>query len=159
MAKSNEKHADPDETFTTFSIRLGARETALLREAMEQKGWTAANFIRRATLDRAAHIMNTSRHTEIDFEGWARRLAAQLCVPEVIMTCDDDLERTPMGPPLLINEVPYSFETRNQLEVEDVARLREAIHRGGAELLTRMLAECDRLRPGKKAITIDPEKL
>jgi uncharacterized protein (DUF1778 family) len=134
---------------TTYSIRLGEPERALLTRALKTRGWTATHFIRQATLEKAAHIDNTSQFTEFDFDRLARRLAKQLCEPEPKYGWDDpesvlsDIsnlqEAVPAMPGL------YGTTEPPPLTTTDVERLRQAVHFGGAEFLRRILDECDRL--------------
>lgn len=136
---------------TTYSIRLGELERALLTRALKVKGWTATHFIRQATLEKAAHVDNTSQFTEFDFDRLARRLATQLCEPKP-MFGDDHPDNSGLvditGLREAIPDLPpdlYATTEPPPLTTSDVERLREAVRLGGAEFLRRVLDECDRL--------------
>jgi hypothetical protein len=61
--KKRPSHKDEDSireasASTTFSIRLTHEQRALIEEAAQLKGWTAATLIRTASIERAANIKN-----------------------------------------------------------------------------------------------------
>ena len=137
------------ENLTTYSIRLGENERALLTKALKAKGWTETHFIRQATLEKAAHVDNTSQFIQFDFDRLARRLAKQLCEPEPKFgderdpdygLADVDVLRARLDFPGL-----YMTTEPPPLTTNDVEQLRQAVHLGGAEFLRRVLDECDRL--------------
>ena len=81
MAKNRRKKTAADtqsveaESLTTFSIRLNDEQRDLLLKAAALRGWTPTGLVRIATIERAAHIVNTSEQKSIDFKGLAADLA------------------------------------------------------------------------------------
>lgn len=135
---------------TTYSIRLGEAERALLARVLEAKGWTATHFIRQATLEKAAHVDNKGRFTKFDFDGLARRLAKRLCEPEILLG-DSEHPEFPPSPFKGWREegdlLPTTYATTEPppLNGSDVDELRKAVRLGGSEFLQLVLDECDRL--------------
>lgn len=152
--------ADEESTasVTTYSIRLTERDRRILEEALEVTGWTPTHFITRATLERAAHLANTRKPKNLDFDKLARRLALQLCDPEiggrdivtdaVVDLSGDSFDR-------------ISFFTNTSLAEHDVTELARASNFGGAEFLAKIIDECRRLVVNRATLPepIDPTNL
>ncbi len=138
-------------SYTTYSIRLIDRDRASLEEALARKGWTATHFIREATIEKAAHIRNTSAPTSFDFDKLARRLALQLCDPKVLVGVASDPEGGLTSFDAFASSLPqlsadlFSTTDPAPLKLADVEEVRRAGRFGGTEFLLRLLDECDRL--------------
>lgn len=170
-ARPTGKKAEKGASLTTYSIRLSESERALLTRVLEARGWTAAHFIRQATLEKAAHIDNTSHFIDkVDFDSWARRLAKQLCEPAVMVGDDESPESGLSHFDDWVNEVAHGYSGHvwgttepRPLATSDVAQFREAVYYGGVEFLRRVLDECDRLVVHKRSDLlpppVDPAKL
>ena len=65
---------DQSKEMTTFSIRLTSEQRERLVQAAEKQGWSPTNLIRTAALERAAHILNTTRPSQINFDEEARKI-------------------------------------------------------------------------------------
>lgn len=146
---------------TTYSIRLSIQERELLTSALQAKGWTPTRFIHQAALEKAAQIHNTARPNSFDFEGFARRLAKQLCCPDFGVGDSADLsgELFPLSEWKIANtEDLYVSSTPAPLNADGVGQLRRAFTLGGGEFLLRVLSECDRLVQRSDALPapIDP---
>src|SRR5262249_25968751 len=70
---------------TTFSIRLTEPERDRVTKAAQLKGWTPTNFVRTATLEKAAHVLNTSQVTNFNFKRLANTVAEHLCGPKSVL--------------------------------------------------------------------------
>jgi uncharacterized protein (DUF1778 family) len=66
------------EDTTSLSIRLTHRERELLTEAAELRGESPTRFIKSSACTTAAHLMNTSRKTTVNFEALAHKIATLL---------------------------------------------------------------------------------
>jgi uncharacterized protein (DUF1778 family) len=62
----------------TFSVRFTEEQRALINAAAELRGWTPTNLLRVAALEKAAHIVNTSTRTRVDFKDLAATVATQI---------------------------------------------------------------------------------
>ena len=71
-----------------FGIRFADSERIVLRDAAARLGWTITKLVRMSAVERAAHILNTSQRTKIDFPGIADRLARVLCDRTPHEVCD-----------------------------------------------------------------------
>jgi uncharacterized protein (DUF1778 family) len=153
---------DAAPTLTTYSIRLSESERAHLARALEVKGWTATHFIRQATLEKAAHVANTSRFTTFDFDHLARWLAKLMCEPPIKI-------RDPLHPEAELRDVdasaydqPDPYPTTEPLTRTDIEEVRKAVRLGGTEFLKNVLDECDRLVMHQRVdlpSPVDPAKL
>jgi uncharacterized protein (DUF1778 family) len=158
MAKRRpQKPAEEEPTLTTYSIRLDERDAALLRRALDLKGWSATHFIRKAAIERAVHVINTTAATDLDFTGMARRIAKQICEPEVMFGMRENPEEGYSKAAEYQAFSPYDFGTDDALKPDELPLFKEVARKGGSEFLAQVLAECDRLRPGRRVPTIDPE--
>src|SRR5438045_5669127 len=77
-AASTRLATDEEKDLSTLSVRFTDEQRDLLVRAAELRGWTPTALIRTAALERAAHIVNTSRVTKFDFKGLASELAERL---------------------------------------------------------------------------------
>ena len=129
----------PQPKEVAFSVRLTLEEHELLKKAAALRGWTATNLIRTATLERATHILNTSRVTTFNFKGLAVRLADQLFKARTLYP-EMREEDAPDAPDDYIPPI-----TAHALPVDAVTELREAARLGGGEFLTQVLEYCEGL--------------
>jgi hypothetical protein len=118
----------------TFSIRLTAEQHDLVQKAAKLKGWTPTSLIRTATIERAAHVINTKTLTKFDFRGLASEMARSLFERR---TVKHHLDREQQE---YLDHAPENFEPVLDVPVEplggDVAvRLKDAAQFGGAEFL------------------------
>lgn len=127
------------EPTTTLSTRLSAEQKDLIEQAAQVQSWTASNLMRKAAVERAAHILNTGRPTRFAFGSFAERLAEQLCSPELWVDADDGKE--------LIQWEIYD-EGREVhvgvLEPYELNTLREALELGGVEFMWQVVEACQR---------------
>ena len=157
MAAKRTKKAAEEPNLTTYSNRLDERETALLRRALDVKGWTATHFIRKAAIERAVHVINTTAATDLDFTGMARRVAKQLCLPDVMFKASDPFDDSYSKAADYPEFSSFDFATDDELKPDELPLFKDVVRKGGSEFLAQVLAECDRLRPGRQIPTIDPE--
>jgi hypothetical protein len=115
-------------------------------------GWTPTHFVRQATLEKAAHVENTSTPTSFDFDRLARRLATQLCEPAVMIGHDSEPESGLASLDAFLDSLPNDFAKGffsrfdpSPLKLSDVELIRKAGRLGGAEFLNKLLDECERL--------------
>jgi len=84
MKKAAQKHSKKPvqksgkEDTTSLSIRLTYKERDLLTQAAELRDESPTRFIKSSACTTAAHLMNTSRKTSINFEALAQKLATLL---------------------------------------------------------------------------------
>lgn len=161
MPKRNLQVDSPDSVMV--SIRLTAAERRLAEEAAAQKGWKLATFLRNASLERAAHILNLARSTTLNFHGLASQLADQIVGERhaSLATEEDTGSYTTFGrygvkdDILLIdleraiknNDVHVAEISPPPLDPETVQVLEDAARLGGAEFLAAVVAECRRRAP------------
>ncbi len=153
--------------FTTYCIRLNGAEKALLERALSRKGWTPTHFVRQATLEKAAHVENVSTPNTLDFDGLVRRLAKQLCKPEVMVADKSHPVAEAMSADRFFSEyssIPNvcAFTEPSPLALKDVEAVRTAGRLGGAEFLNKLLQECERLVAHQRTDLpppIDPDRL
>ena len=62
----------------TFSVRLTEEQRDIINKAAALRGWKPANLLRVAALEKAAHIINTTTQTKVDFRGLAYEVARTL---------------------------------------------------------------------------------
>lgn len=154
-----------------FSVRLTADEHELLKQAAALRGWTPTNLIRTATLERAKHILNTSRVTTFNFKGLAVRIADQLFrqrTYEVTYQLDEHHTSTvqmnagQLGK--LVDDgddaVPVAVRPDSEeFTVDALADLKMAVKFGGGEFLAQILEYCEGLTASKRSdvpAPIDP---
>ncbi|MBV9548061.1 MAG: DUF1778 domain-containing protein [Alphaproteobacteria bacterium] len=144
MAKKAPKRAPADRSskaeekdLSTLSIRVTEKDRELLAQAAELRGWTPTALIRTAALERAAHILNTSRATKFDFKVLASQIAARLFQGHRIkhqISHDEwnSLEGLAPEDCSLDVDVP-------PLEIDTLRKLRDAARLGGAEFLAAVV--------------------
>ena len=136
----------PAETIT-LSVRLTEAQHALLTQAAELRGWSPTSLLRSAALEKAAHIVNTSTPTRIEFQAIAILIAQQLCLkPKVrVMSRDgtweladvlDDLEGGAQMHPDIEHAVYIEPQPWSAFMVEQLAG---AVRFGGTEFLNMIL--------------------
>lgn len=124
-----------DKDTTTFSIRLTDEQRDRVMRAAQLKGWTPTSLIRTATLERAAHIINTSQITRPNLKALALMAARQLFefrTYQRALTFDeitevDQLQGGDDPPSIIIPVVP--------LPIEVLAQIKRAAYLGGSEFL------------------------
>lgn len=127
------------EPTTTLSTRLSADQKDLIERAAQIQSWTASNLIRKAAVERAAHILNTGRPTRFPFGAFAEKLAQQLCSPELWVEDSDGKE--------LIQWEIYDDDREvhvGALEPYQLNQLREALELGGVEFMWQVVEACQR---------------
>ena len=166
-AKKRTKPADPKVGFTTYCIRLTQSEKELFEKALATTGSIPTRFIRNATLERAAHIENTSTPTSFPFDRLARRLAEQLCEPRILVGNESDVP-IPIDrffeqfAQELVSPGTYALTDPPSLGFDDISRLRDAVRLGGAEFLSKIVDYCDQLQGDQRPNLpppIDPANL
>lgn len=138
----------------TFSTRLTEEQRDRVVDAAEIRSWSPSNLIRVAALEKAAHILNTSRQTRFDFRRLASKLAKQLMNPEVHFNADDQVSED-----MAYDSFVNAGGDVEKLTLADVSELRIACRLGGAELLNMIIAACETLmEPDRKDLPepIDP---
>lgn len=128
-----------------FSVRLTIEEHELLKKAAALRGWTPTNLIRTATLERAAHILNTSRVTTFNFKELAVVLADQLFKPRQIR-----VEIDPEDVDVPEDVTPSITTTAEALPVSVLSELRKAARLGGGEFLGQVLEYCEGLTASQR---------
>jgi len=148
-----------------FSVRLTADEHDLLKQAAALRGWTPTNLIRTATLERAKHILNTSRVTTFNFKGLAVRIADQLFkrrTYEVTLGFDEDMTLTVQMSAAELGKLPDDASVvavrpdSEEFPVDDLSELKMAVRYGGGEFLTQILEYCEGLTASKRSDVPSP---
>lgn len=65
----------PRQDTATFSVRFTDEQRDLITKAAAVRGWSAANLLRLAALEKAAFVLNTASPNQIDFQDIARKVA------------------------------------------------------------------------------------
>lgn len=153
----------------SYSVRLTDRERALVFEAARIKNWTATSLIKHSAVERAAHIVNTTRPNTFKFADRARVLAKLLSKPEPVVSFADEHPGSP-GSPVgeffndFFDSHPEASPTiwPRPADLEQLREIRRAVELGGTEFVMQILVECERLltedRPDLPA-PIDPANL
>lgn len=158
---AQEKPVGPKEI--AFSVRLTAEEHEVLKQAAATRGWTPTNLIRTATLERARHILNTSRVTTFNFKGLAVRIADQLFKPRTydvrlaeehstwtVQMTSEQLQN--LGPGPGDDSIVTSVAPREgEFPIEVLPDLRQAVKYGGGEFLSLILEYCEGLTASKRS--------
>ena len=143
-----------------FSVRLTSDEHELLKQAAAARGWTPTNLIRTATLERAKHILNTSRITTFNFKGLAVKIADQLFKPRTyeVRWQSDHSGRTERLTAAALRQLAdedgqVTSVTPDSAEfpVESVTELKLAARYGGGEFLNQILEYCEGLTAAKRS--------
>ena len=146
----------PSEATTTLSTRLTAEQKDLIEQAAQLQSWTASNLMRKAAVERSAHIVNTGQPTRFAFGMLAERLASQLCDPELWLDGEE-------GPEIIQWELHDSngdLVNIPRLTLHELNRLREALHLGGMEFMDQVVDACQkRLSSDGLPEPIDPNTL
>ena len=146
-ARPNDSEAN---AVTVFGIRFSDSERIVLRDAAAKLGWTITKLVRMSAVERAAHILNTSQRTKIDFPGIADRLARVLCDRTPHEVCDaSDPEAPSISFERFVESLGPSNEgyltTPEAVSANDLPTLRTAYLLGGAEFLKLVLERCTAL--------------
>lgn len=135
---------------TTFSLRLNDEDRDHVVGAAALRGWSPTNLIRTATVDRATHILNTSRSAT--FKGLAVRIAEQLFRPRmyeaIFVNPGGEIWEKRISEAELegVGEEPENHShfigARPVIEAlpgDALTELRTAVRLGGAEFLTQII--------------------
>lgn len=146
----------PSGSLTTYSIRLTPEERDRLEDALRVTGWSAAHFLTRAATEKAAHVLNARTPRSFDFDQLARRVATQLCAPEV-KAFDQGGEPVDLA---RIEEQQGIYFVADKFEEAAVHRLAEGIRLAGPEFDAKVIDECQRIVINRSALPepIDPAK-
>ena len=152
----------------TFSTRFTEEQRDRVVAAAEIRGWTPSNLMRVATIEKAAHILNTSRKTKFDIERLVSRVVQQLMAPGAT-TCGpvdqtDQLSRAQVEELLddALDAGPEGSGHKaflNALSQDEIDLLKQGARLGGAELLNMIIQACESLAtPDRKDLPepIDP---
>jgi uncharacterized protein (DUF1778 family) len=164
--------SEPEPTDTvTFSLRLTEGQRDLLTKAAELRGWKPTNLLRIAGLDRAAHIVNTSTLTRVDFRGLARTVADQIFAERSchLLNEDDQLEQAAAFESQS-DIPPYWDSTRRRPVIVSILNrpysfldfLKNGALFGGAEFLNLIIQSCEeisRRAQGDLPPPVDPTSL
>jgi hypothetical protein len=149
----------------SFSVRLTEEQRSLITRAAALRGWKPAQLLRVAAYEKAAHILNTSEETNVDFRGVAQRVAELIAKErqgtdgrgELLVV--DDLSDPPLPDP---EDRPVVQVTPPLLTLDEIAELRAAARFGGAEFLSLIVEACDAIakKVGRHLPPpVDPETL
>jgi len=143
------------ESMTTFSVRLTEEQRDLVTRAAQLRGWTPTNLIRTATLERAAHLVNTSRITKFDFKGLASDVAQRLFEPRIVT---HHLSREEME--ILLHDhpdAPAVIDVPVQpLPIDTLFQLKRAARLGGSEFVNLIIEFAEGLTASQRADLPDP---
>jgi uncharacterized protein (DUF1778 family) len=133
----------------TLSVRLTDKQKELLSQAASLRGWTVANLLKTAALEKAAHIVNTSTTTTVDFKDVAGKVAdqiftrrsAHMCYEGAIVDADvlkTDAELMESGGSYVfpVQISPWHMPPSFAAQIEKAARF------GGTEFLNLLVQAC-----------------
>lgn len=149
------------------SVRLSPEERTLLEEAAAQRGWKLARFLRVSALERAAHVLNTSRPTSFSFQAAAERLAEGLVGPRRVQMVDPEANAAwgdfgagpvdfPYADKVTLDRVRLEGFTPAPLSAPEMEQFREAVRLGGTEFVAQVVAECQRVLRAAPDTTLPP---
>lgn len=144
-------------TSATYSARFDDGQRQLLEQAANLQGQSVAHFIRLASLEKAAHVLNTGAPTRFDFHGVAARLAEQLVRPKAHFfgPLREELQEADVES---LEDVTVETDSYSS---DDLAEIARAIELGGAEFWRMVYAGCiSRLAPGSQTLPepVDPKQ-
>ncbi len=142
----------------SYSARFDDSQRKLLEKAASRQGQSVAQFIRLASLERAAHVLNTGSPTQFDFYGIAGLLAKQMVNPTV-SHIDPDGGIHDRNPYDREEEFEAVASCLSRAEIEQLTR---AFELGGAEFWKLVSTTClMRLSPDSSGLPepIDPKQL
>lgn len=137
-----------------LSIRFPEEQYKLLTRAAELKGWTPTNLLRVASLEKAAHIVNTETLTKLDFKKLAHEIAENLFSYRQWLGPVVGLEG--MHPIDSELEESLRLEPAERLPNEALLKLKEAARFGGAEFLALIVEYSEGLAAGRLTQLPDP---
>lgn len=164
ISKSVHTKAEDQENLTTFSIRLNDQQRELVEKAASLRGWTPTNLVRVATIERAAHIVNTAELKQTDFKGFAADLAKWMFAPRSIDQALSQADLANLDFQAQDDESSVAFlpVDINPLPVSDVHRFKRAAQLGGAEFMSLMVEFAESLTASHRTDlekAIDPADL
>lgn len=150
----------------TFSVRLTEEQRDRLTKAAELRGWTPTNLLRIAALEKAAHIVNTSTLTKMDFRTLAMEIASCLFGERRAYTLSRGGERIQaevyedLTVPLQLAQfeddfVPIEVEPK-RMTVTQLEHLIRASRYGGSEFLSMVLDACSSVTAPDRSDLPDP---
>lgn len=155
----------------TLSVRLTEGQRDLLTAAAELRGWTPTNLLRVAALERAAHIVNTSTLTRVDFKGLARTVADQIFAERSCHIPKGHGELEPVAAFESLADIPPYFDSSDPSPIlvsllnrphSFLEELRDGAQFGGAEFLRLVIQACEeiaRRAEGNLPSPVDPNSL
>ncbi len=143
------------------STRVNHAEKKLIDEAASLRGWSTSKLVRVAVLEKAQHILNTTKPNKFDMLGKARWLAKQLVEPECRVKVylpgqSEPIAYEDLDEPTCIEDVAVE---PSGLRFRDIATLRRALALGGSEFLALVIAECEALTLKERTDLDDPVEL
>lgn len=146
--------ADEEKDLSTLSVRFTDEQRKLLVEAAGLRGWTATALIRTAALERALHIVNTSRLTKFDFKGLASEIALRLFQQRMTtyVPTEDELDSQYGEVP---GEISYDVPVP-PLPLDMLFKFKKAAELGGKEFLDSVIAIAESLTASQRQDLPDP---
>lgn len=144
------------ESMTTFSIRLSDEQRDLVMRAAELRGWTPTNLIRTATLEKAAHVVNTCRITKFDFKGLASEVAQRLFESRTVKYHLDHDEMEFLNQPEDILGPPIINVPIQSLPIETLFQFKRAARLGGAEFVNLIVEFAEGLTASQRGDLPEP---
>ncbi len=146
----------------SFSVRLTDKERDLLSRAAEKRSWTLTNLLKKAALEKAVHILNTSAPNRVDFRGTAEKIAGQVFTPRSGRTIalNGEIVRAEM-----VEDIAYAFseQIHNAVEVSQsekppdfLSQIRDAARYGGTEFLDLIIEESEAITSRHERNLPDP---
>ena len=126
-----------------ISTRLSEAQKQWVEEAAKLKGWTPANFIRQAAVEKAVHLLNISRRNKFDFDSTAAMVAKQLCEPEILV--EDENGREQIADDEFHDHMQPMSVSTERISTKTLHALNEAVRLGGAEFMATVLDRCTRI--------------
>jgi uncharacterized protein (DUF1778 family) len=152
----------------TFSVRLTEEQRDRLTKAAELRGWTSTNLLRTAALEKAAHIVNTSTLTKMDFRTLAMEIASCLFGERRAYTLSrsggnermeapvyEDLTVPLQFPEFDADYVPVEVEPK-RMTVKQLEYLIRASRYGGSEFLSMVIDACSSVTAPNRSDLPDP---
>lgn len=143
-AEAKRAHLDVSslpEANVTLTTRLTAEQKELIDQAAQLQSWTPSSLVRKAAVERAAHIINTARPTKFAFGSIAERIAQQLAAPELWLEGREA--------PTLVDGPVYEDDEEivaARLSAREFEQFFDAVYLGGVEFMNQVVDACQRRR-------------
>ena len=166
---ASEQDGDEPKGTISFSVRLTEKERGLLEDAANKRGWSLTKLLKKAALEKATHILNTSAPNRVDFRGTAEEIARQLFAPRSVQRISPQMGDDPIPCDLYpsveaaIAEMMLAATYHDAVAVspwypppEFLVQIRDAVRYGGTEFLDLIIQASEAITSRNEGNLPDP---